>query len=220
MMTHSFGRLCAAVVLLMAVACGGADDQPPPAGALPADHPPISGPARAALAPSAGGVILETVDGGGYTYVRLGAGEQTIWVAGPITALAVGETISAVNPMAMGKFTSKALDRTFDNLFFADLFQRPGEAVPRTPPATPSDVAHGAGQGVVAETMDSGGYTYVRFAAQGKDVWIAGPPTLVKVGETVAWTGGTVMRDFTSNTLHRTFADILFVNSLSIVPGG
>ncbi|MEK7721603.1 MAG: DNA-binding protein [Elusimicrobiota bacterium] len=70
------------------------------------------------------------------------------------------------------------------------------------------------GQAVVAgkviETMDSGGYTYVRVA-QGKDsAWVAVAQQKVKVGDDVSFAGGVVMNDFYSKSLKRTFKKIVF----------
>ena len=64
--------------------------------------------------------------------------------------------------------------------------------------------------GKVVETMDSGGYTYVRVA-QGKDSsWVAVSRQKVKVGDEVSFAGGLVMNDFYSKSLKRTFAKIVF----------
>lgn len=207
-------RLLAAAVLFVAAACSAGDAEgPQQAGtALPEGHPPITGQAGA-TADGPGGMVLETVDGGGYTYVRLGADDQEIWVAGPITDLEVGDTVQLVNPMAMGEFTSSALERTFENLYFADGFRKPG---------APGSAAHapGATQGIVEETMNSGGYTYVRVTSEGRDLWLAGPETPVATGDSVGWVGGMLMRGFTSSTLERTFDEILFVNAFTVVAAG
>jgi hypothetical protein len=210
-------RLPAAVTIaILAAACSPAGDAAnapqQPAMALPEGHPPITGQAAAAQGP--GGVVLETMDGGGYTYVRLGAGEQDIWVAGPVTALDVGDTVRLSNPMAMGAFTSQALGRSFDNLYFADGFVLPGAAAASGP------IPAGAMQGVVEETMDAGGYTYVRVTVGSAERWLAGPQTRVEQGQTVAWSDGMLMRGFESKTLERTFEQILFVGSLEVVAGG
>jgi len=216
-MSNAWRRLSTATLFtIFAAACSRGGDPPGAAqqagGALPEGHPPISGQAAGGQQ-GPGGIVLETVDGGGYTYVRLGANGQEIWVAGPVTALAVGDTVVMVNPMAMGQFTSKALERTFDNLYFADAFRKPGEVAAAAPDA-------GAKTGVVQETMNSGGYTYARVSAGDVDVWLAGPETVVSEGQTISWTGGMVMTGFKSKSLDRTFDQILFVNSIHVVPGG
>jgi hypothetical protein len=64
--------------------------------------------------------------------------------------------------------------------------------------------------------MDSGGYTYIEFEENGKKLWAAAPPFKVKVGDTVELSGGMVMKNFTSPTLKRTFAEILFTGAVTV----
>ncbi len=84
----------------------------------------------------------------------------------------------------------------------------PGSHAPA--PAVPANET----AGTVLETMDSGGYTYVRLQTGGSTVWAAGPQTTVKVGQTVRLAGGMPMQNFQSKTLNRTFDTILFVNEI------
>jgi hypothetical protein len=93
-----------------------------PAGALPEGHPPIQAPAAAEPGPS--GTVLEAMDGGGYTYVRLETTGGEFWVAGPPTELEVGETVSLSGAMEMGAFSSKALGRDFERLVFTNAYLR------------------------------------------------------------------------------------------------
>lgn len=80
-----------------------------------------------------------------------------------------------------------------------------------TMPAAPTPPAAGDGvTGKIVETMDSGGYTYLRLATAGGEQWAAVPQTKVTVGETVTITNPMVMNQFESTTLHRTFDSILF----------
>ena len=64
--------------------------------------------------------------------------------------------------------------------------------------------------GKVAETMSSGGYTYVYLENSGSKTWVAIPQTAVKVGQMVTCQPGMEMKNFTSKTLNRTFASIIF----------
>ena len=64
--------------------------------------------------------------------------------------------------------------------------------------------------GKVVETMNSGGYTYVSLENNGKKTWVAVPATTVKVGQMVTCQPGMEMKNFTSKTLNRTFASIIF----------
>ena len=68
--------------------------------------------------------------------------------------------------------------------------------------------------GKVVETMDAGAYTYARVESGTKTVWAAAPKTALAVGDTVVVPAGMRMKDFTSKSLDRTFAEIYFVPSL------
>ena len=72
-----------------------------------------------------------------------------------------------------------------------------------------------AGTGTVAETMTSGGYVYVRLEADGN--WVASTPIPVVVGDKVKYSGGMMMKDFTSRTLDRSFEYILFASKLEVI---
>jgi len=69
-------------------------------------------------------------------------------------------------------------------------------------------------KGKVLETMSSGGYTYVNIEQDGKSNWVAVPTTEVKVGDVVAVRNGSLMKNFSSKTLNRTFESILFTGEL------
>jgi hypothetical protein len=71
-------------------------------------------------------------------------------------------------------------------------------------------------KGKVAETMDASGYTYVRLDdGSGKELWAAVPKTELKVGEEVSLQGGSVMENFNSKTLNKTFEKIVFATGVS-----
>ncbi len=61
--------------------------------------------------------------------------------------------------------------------------------------------------------MDSGGYTYAKIDQGGSAVWVAGPATKLVVGAKVGAMTGTPMTNFRSETLQRTFDQVLFVSS-------
>lgn len=84
-------------------------------------------------------------------------------------------------------------------------------AVPEAAPAAPAVV-----KGKVVETMDASGYTYIRLDdGSGKEVWAAGPKTELKVGEEVTLQGGSVMENFSSKTLNKTFEKIIFATGVT-----
>jgi hypothetical protein len=68
--------------------------------------------------------------------------------------------------------------------------------------------------GKIVETMNAAGYTYVCLENNGKKTWVAMPMTQVKVGQQVSCQPGSVMNNFTSPTLKRTFESIVFSGGL------
>ncbi|MDO5675013.1 MAG: OB-fold nucleic acid binding domain-containing protein [bacterium] len=69
-------------------------------------------------------------------------------------------------------------------------------------------------KGKVVETMNAGGYTYLLVDSREGKVWVAIPETTVAAGQEVVSAPGMVMRDFTSKTLNRSFAQIIFAPGL------
>lgn len=70
-------------------------------------------------------------------------------------------------------------------------------------------------QGKVVETMNASGYTYVAVAGTSeKNIWAAGPLTVIKVGDFIDVPRGMEMKDFESKSLGRTFNTIYFVPAL------
>ncbi len=78
------------------------------------------------------GKILETMDSGGYTYLRLATGSGAQWAAVPQAKVAVGDTVTIANAMPMNNFESTTLHRTFDSILFGSLAG--GAAGPGAPP--------------------------------------------------------------------------------------
>ncbi len=84
-----------------------------------------------------------------------------------------------------------------------------GVPAPLKPGATAPTEESGL-SGKVVETMNAGGYTYVRLEKGGKKTWVAVPEMKVSVGQKVALQPGQAMENFTSKTLGRTFDVIIF----------
>lgn len=68
--------------------------------------------------------------------------------------------------------------------------------------------------GTVVSSMDATNYTYVEVDTGDARIWAAGPRTPVKVGEGVVLLGASLMQNFHSNTLDRSFDRIYFVGSI------
>lgn len=190
--------------------------------------------------PILAGKVVETMDAMQYTYIKLEKDGKTSWAAVPATQVAVGEEIELLPGTAMGKFTSKVLNRTFNAIYFASGVKGK-EAAPAPKASRPAAGAAGAADpaaalpsghpkidtssapkapvpvpadqlvtGKVVETVDAGGYTYICLEKDGKKSWAAVPPAKVTVGQELALTPGVTMSNFVSKSLNRTFDKILF----------
>jgi hypothetical protein len=69
--------------------------------------------------------------------------------------------------------------------------------------------------GKVIETMNSGGYTYIRLEHNGKKTWAAVPKMKVTVGQQISLLPGGEMVNFRSKSLNRTFDSIIFSGGLA-----
>ncbi|QXE92533.1 DNA-binding protein [Geomonas subterranea] len=100
------------------------------------------------------GKVLETMDGGGYTYVNLQNGPEKVWVAIPLTKVKVGQQLSLMPGFEMKNFTSKGLNRKFDKVIFsgglanAEKIQMSPSAIKAVHQGVPG--AQGAAQGTAA----------------------------------------------------------------------
>lgn len=73
--------------------------------------------------------------------------------------------------------------------------------------------------GKVLETMNSGGYSYVRLQKKNSDkVWVAVPESPVKVGTQMSFQPGTEMKNFESKSLKRTFESVIFSGGVLAAP--
>jgi hypothetical protein len=65
------------------------------------------------------GKVVETMNAGGYTYVCLEKKGVKTWVAVPETKVTVGKEMAFQPGAEMRNFPSKALNRTFDSIYFS-----------------------------------------------------------------------------------------------------
>ncbi|SDZ84038.1 NrfJ-related protein [Nitrosospira multiformis] len=84
-------------------------------------------------------------------------------------------------------------------------------------PATGAATGMPANEGKVLSTLDAPGYTYMELANTEKRFWIAAPTMRVKVGDRVRFDQSLVMKNFNSKTHNRTFKEIIFANSATVI---
>ncbi|MBI4698510.1 MAG: DNA-binding protein [Nitrospirae bacterium] len=96
--------------------------------------------------------------------------------------------------------------------------EKPSKELPVSPHA---EHASGAVQadpvltGKVAETMDSGSYTYINLEKDGKTMWVAIPQTQITKGQNISIKPGAEMVNFESSKLKRKFDKIIFSEGLA-----
>ncbi|MHB1146794.1 MAG: hypothetical protein ACYC01_04275 [Lutibacter sp.] len=84
-------------------------------------------------------VVKEAVDGGSYAYLNVEENGETYWMAISNMPVTVGETYYYDNGMVMKDFESKQLNKTFDEIVFANAVRTTEEAAEvkqEDPPAT------------------------------------------------------------------------------------
>ncbi len=64
------------------------------------------------------GVVVETITGGGYTYMNIEENGEKFWIAGPQNTVTKGAEVSFNEQVWMPNFASRALNRTFDKILF------------------------------------------------------------------------------------------------------
>lgn len=67
------------------------------------------------------GTVLETIDAGQYTYLRLKTSNGEVWAAVTHAEVKKGALVTIQDPMVMTNFESKTLKRTFDKVVFGTL---------------------------------------------------------------------------------------------------
>ncbi len=70
--------------------------------------------------------------------------------------------------------------------------------------------------GKVIKAMHGGGYTYMQIENGDKPFWVAAKMMNVRRNDTVTWADASIMKNFKSATLRRTFDEILFVVSANV----
>lgn len=99
-------------------------------------------PVQAAPAPPLQGQVLESLDGGTYTYLRLKTAGGETWAAVNRSAVKPGQFVAIADPMVMKNFESKALKRRFDKIVFGTL-AGPSAANPHDPAQMPPGITGG-----------------------------------------------------------------------------
>lgn len=82
----------------------------------------------------------------------------------------------------------------------------------QTAPEPPPEILPVTGK--VLEIIDTGGFLYVSLDWNGKQVWATVPGVDLKVGEVISLDHATMFPNFHSNTLNRTFDELIFASAV------
>lgn len=163
---------------------------------LPAGHPSVAGAHGGGGTPerknAVTGEIVETMDTGNYTYIKVQSADQTIWAATERYPAKVGDRVTVPGEMVMKNFQSPSLGRTFDELYFTERVLKEGED-PTVLPAGHPPVNQPVNQEEAAETASEptliaqpeGGLTVADLYARGAE--LAGQEVVVK-GKVTSYT--------------------------------
>ncbi|RLA10225.1 MAG: hypothetical protein DRQ59_12340 [Gammaproteobacteria bacterium] len=150
------------------------------------------------------GTVKSNQKAGGYSYLEVDIGGEVFWLATAISSAQPGDKIAWKDHAMMANFTSKALGRTFKQILFV------ARVIPE------SELASRAHSGTVINSMTSAGYSYIQVEENGAQVWLAAPETPIEPGQSIRWDGGAPMRNFTSQSLNRSFDEIFFVSAIHL----
>lgn len=98
-------KLLQMLMLALVVACAHAADKPAPTTA----------------GETVKGEVLETMDSGGFTYMKLKTRDGEVWTAVRAAQVKVGTPVTVENGMTMKNFQSRTLNRSFPSIVLGDL---------------------------------------------------------------------------------------------------
>ncbi len=108
--------LAAIGMLAFAMSCAKSAPQQPSTTQRPAAPAPV-----ATNANQLAGNVVETFNGGGYTYLRIATSSGEEWAAVPEAKIEKGANVVVDSQLTMEKFESKTLNRTFDRIIFGSI---------------------------------------------------------------------------------------------------
>jgi len=123
------------------------------------------------------------------------------------TVLAEGEK-PAVQPAQAAPTASVAKSSAGEAPAWQKSAKPPVATNPAEPQGGDSDLIQVSGK--VVETHEAGSYTYFLVEKDGKQTWVAVPPTKANIGDELSFRPGIKMVKFKSNILNREFDTIIF----------
>lgn len=108
-------------VIIFGTITSGATAAAPAVGGKPMENPHANGLPRTLATPPVDGTVLERIDTGVYTYLRLQTKAGETWAAVNRAEVLVGMNVRILNAQPMDGFQSPTLKRTFEHIVFGSL---------------------------------------------------------------------------------------------------
>jgi hypothetical protein len=184
------------VAMLVLFGCGG-DDAETAADGQASTSAGADDPVPATLT----GKVIETMDSGGYTYVKVESEDGAFWAACSPTEVAVGDEVTVSTGMPMENFHSESLDRTFELIFFTGSLDAGGMSGGMGGMGSMGEMPGGHGRPDPVDTevdlsdiaKAAGGHTVAEIHAAGDE--LAGTAVSVR-GRVVKYTGQIMGRNW------------------------
>jgi hypothetical protein len=114
---------------------------------------------------SVSGKVIETMNGGGYTYAYLEKLGVKSWAACPPLAVTVGQELTLINCIPMGNFSSKSLGKKFDSIYFCGGPKQVASKDSETKVASAKTTANGATAAKIDKATGENAYTVAEIYA-------------------------------------------------------
>ena len=150
-------------------------------------NPPAAAPSSAEIT----GTVVDTMESGGYTYLKLKTASGEVWAAVNKADVKKGSTATVGNAMLMENFESKTLNRKFDKIYFGTLGSA-GAGAGSAPAAGAMPPGHPAVGG-----QDAGAAVAAQHAAAAQGPTDVGP---IKVSKASGANGRTVAEIYAQKT--------------------
>ncbi len=170
--------------------------------------------------------VREVVQAGSYTYLKVKEDQDLYWIAIIKDRLEVGDKFSFAGAAKMENFRSRELQKTFDVVYFlggiskkdtpateGHLTVAPKETIISAIDPIPNTSVH---EVKVLEVEHANSYTYLKVKEDQAVYWIAIIKREIEIGEEFSFGHTLRMEAFKSKNLKKTFADIYFVERISL----
>lgn len=134
---------CCAIIILTALLFGCQQSDTSSSTAAPQAAAAPSAETAPAKAVNTSGIVTETINAQGYTYVQVESNGEKIWAATPQFAVSEGDMVVIPEGMPMHNYYSQSLDREFELVYFVESILNASTASASTATPAPGQMPEG-----------------------------------------------------------------------------